>query len=300
MHGMKSDNEIWRFRNPFRKSMCHECGTVYESTSGECPKCHSQNDDERAFVESFKEMSPQTPARELILFALAFIGLSFISLMVGLALREIAGGVLLSAGLSGTSYTDGLTDFLSSSSYLSYTNFLSYLLALALSLLILGKSGLSAMMKKMASWKTALGLPFGIALMAISVIWSVISSAMGATTNDNQSAVNEIVLLYPTASLIIFGFVGPFVEECAYRIGLFGFLKRANAILAYVLSALVFGFIHMQDYGSLNEWLSFPGYALSGAFLCFIYHKFGFGASFTAHALNNVISIMSIILSEAA
>jgi len=290
--------KLFHFLNPFAKNVCPKCFDEYEKTLDRCPKCQKENED-REFVDTFENMLPQTPFKELLLFALVFLGLSLISLCVKYLLQEIASASLEANGLSGASLNSGLLSFTSSSAYLAFNNFLSYTLIFAIILLVLGKNTLLRMWKKTTgTWKTLLGFAFGIALMAISVIWSIISTALGATTNENQSAINDIVLLYPVMSIIIFGFVGPFVEECAYRIGLFGFFRRINILLAYLLSGLIFGFIHMHDLSSLNEWLSFPSYLLSGIFLCFVYDKFGFGASFIAHALNNVISVLSIIASS--
>jgi membrane protease YdiL (CAAX protease family) len=96
----------------------------------------------------------------------------------------------------------------------------------------------------------------------------------------------------PYLSLLVLGLVGPFCEELAYRVGLFGLTRRVNIYLAYFVASVVFGLIHMHDFTSVNEWLSFPDYLVAGAVLAVTYEKFGFGASYIAHATNNVFSLL--------
>lgn len=118
----------------------------------------------------------------------------------------------------------------------------------------------------------------------------------GGQSNQNQSNIVSIVQLYPFTSLIVFGLLGPFCEECTYRLGLMNLLKRVNTIFAYICSALFFAAIHF-DWGNVSsalEWINIPPYFFSGLVFAIIYDKFGFAASFLGHALNNIISVLMI------
>jgi membrane protease YdiL (CAAX protease family) len=96
------------------------------------------------------------------------------------------------------------------------------------------------------------------------------------------------------------------VEELTYRVGLFNAISSRNRIAAYVVSALVFGFLHFNiplnadgaiDQAKLiEEFINIPSYIVSGLVFGYIYEKEGFAGSSVAHITNNLISyILSII-----
>ena len=108
----------------------------------------------------------------------------------------------------------------------------------------------------------------------------------------------SVVSSYPAFSIIVLGIIGPICEEIGYRLGLFDLLKRCHIALAYVATALVFGFIHFDftQISSITEWINLPNYLISGAILCLTYDRFGFGASVLAHVFNNVLAIVLILV----
>ena len=146
-----------------------------------------------------------------------------------------------------------------------------------------------------------MGFIFVIVIYAFDILYGMlISKYTGGESNQNQNNVVSILTAYPALSIIILGLVGPFCEECTYRLGLFNVLKRWNSAIAYILSALIFGAIHFnwQNIGSAIEWLNLPPYIVSGLLFALAYDKFGFGASYLAHALNNTISCTLSIISS--
>ena len=151
-------------------------------------------------------------------------------------------------------------------------------------------------MKSFANLKILFGFVVGFAMIILSGIWSNIAIKLGASTNINQGAVEETIKASPLLAVLVTGLIAPFVEELTYRVGAFTFLKRINTVLAYVVVGALFGLIHIKDYGSLNEWLSYPSYLIAGLCLCFAYDKFGFGGSFLAHAMNNLLAVLSYLL----
>ena len=138
-------------------------------------------------------------------------------------------------------------------------------------------------------------------LISFSVLYSFVSTNLGATISNNQNLTMQIIKQYPSVGLIILGFVGPIVEELTYRLGLFSSIRKHNRIGAYLVVSLIFGLIHF-NFSSINtpnqlinELINFPSYALSGAILCFIYEKYGLENSILAHILNNLISVVQIM-----
>ena len=54
----------------------------------------------------------------------------------------------------------------------------------------------------------------------------------------------KLLTLLLVLGVILFGIIGPIVEEFGYRVGLFNFLNRTNKIIAYCACGLIFGLIH--------------------------------------------------------
>ena len=90
------------------------------------------------------------------------------------------------------------------------------------------------------------------------------------------------------------------------RVGLFTLAKRFNHVLAYIVTALVFGLIHFNwaAFGAgdsallINELLNLPDYVLAGLIMCALYDKCGFAASATAHIVNNCVSLGFMLLAQ--
>ena len=95
-----------------------------------------------------------------------------------------------------------------------------------------------------------------------------------------------------------------------YRVGLFSFLMRTKRWLAYMVTIIVFAFIHF-DFTSIltgiqtgvwdtliNEILNLPEYMMAGAVLCVLYDTCGLSASIIAHVGNNLFSIFLYIISS--
>jgi membrane protease YdiL (CAAX protease family) len=117
--------------------------------------------------------------------------------------------------------------------------------------------------------------------------------------NQNQAAIVRLVKDSPIISLVTFGLLGPIVEEWTYRLGLFQYLKSRNKWFAYLLTLTIFGLIHF-DFTSTNltnELLNLPIYLVAGAWFCFLYDRFGLQVAMSTHIFNNLLSVMSILIS---
>lgn len=139
-----------------------------------------------------------------------------------------------------------------------------------------------------------------VAMFAFNALYSAFLSIIKVTSSDNanESSLQSLQDVYPLTCLIIFGIVGPICEELTYRVGLFSLLKRKNKVVAYVVTILVFAFIHfnfsLDTKTLLNELLNLPYYMFAAAAFSFTYDKFGFAGSVTAHISNNLISLFLI------
>ena len=131
-------------------------------------------------------------------------------------------------------------------------------------------------------------------------VWGTILELLPITSSDNinESSLQTMRQVYPVASFMIFGLIGPICEEFTYRVGLFSFFKRINKWVAYVVTVVIFAFIHFNFSTDpnvlLNEVLNLPFYMFAAFAFSFTYDKFGLAGSLTAHVANNFISLSLI------
>ncbi len=277
----------------FSKRTCQECGCKCDPTLTSCPNCGAKNPDKRSL--SFKNFLHVNPLKEAGFIALGLFGLSilvfFVELIVLLIVRPSDQNAFLSSGKG-----------------LFWTYAFAYPLLFAAMGLLLWKDWKSVGVS-FKNWKAYVAGFIGYAvIMVFSIAYNLIINAIfeanGITMpgdNANQSNVVSMVLYGPAACMFIIGLIGPFSEELAYRVGLFGLASRLGKWVGYVLGIVVFAFIHFDftKIGSeaiLSELISLPNYLVSGAILCFLYDKFGICGSWVGHALNNLQSVVLIIV----
>lgn len=139
-----------------------------------------------------------------------------------------------------------------------------------------------------------------VSIFAFNILYNILVKSLYIPigNNANEESLESIEKVYPFVSMVIFGFVGPICEEITYRVGLFSSLRRKSRIMAYFITIIVFAFIHFnwstETPVLLNEVLNLPFYMFAAAAFSFVYDKYGFAASTTAHILNNVISILLV------
>ncbi len=280
----------------FRRNRCTSCGHTYEPTLAKCPYCGQENPDKEA--RRFANFLPVPAWKEAVFFGVGYFGLQLTVLLTELICIAAVG-----AGNSAA--------FLESGKGLFVIYAVAYPLVFVLQGFFLfgdwrwiGKS--------LSSWKPYVAGVVGfVAMMGANVVYNLIIqgifAASGAplpATNGNQTNVISMVLENPVACVFIIGLIGPFVEELCYRVGLFGFMNRFAKWAGYLVGILFFGFIHFDftalgnGEALLGEIIALPNYLGSAAVLCFLYDRFGFGASFTAHSLNNMLSIVEILISQ--
>ena len=281
----------------FHSEICTQCGKPFDPCRGKCPNCGKESVD-FAEVKGFQPLTPMGWGKELALFLTGWLGFQLIAFAIQLIALATSKGAFVSAGLTGASLKAALVSFEGSATFYEVVDFSAYVLLFCVMLVILDKD-LYRLTAKFKEGRAYYGLLCGAGVMFFSMIYGLLIQLTGLKgQSDNQTIIDTMVADSPLLCLVIFGLIGPFTEELAYRVGLFTFLKRVNVYLAYALTALIFASIHLDwgNLGSALEWAYFPDYAISGFLFCLIYDKFGFGASYLAHAENNFLGILFSIL----
>lgn len=192
-------------------------------------------------------------------------------------------------------------------------NTVVYLLMFAIFIAIVNvdfKNLLKSYKSKWALFGALIGLA---AILTFNRFYSTaISFFYHMSDNDNETSLNNIIVVYPIISLFVFGIVGPVVEELTYRVGLFESLKKIckSKVPAYIVTMLIFALIHFafdsvttfimtgDSAYMINELLNLPLYLGAAFVFTFLYDKIGFAASTNCHIFNNLLSVgLTIILS---
>ena len=166
------------------------------------------------------------------------------------------------------------------------------------------------------SFKNSKAFLAGLIGLAIIYIFNILYSNIvdvfyPLTPNNNETSLDNIIVVYPILSYLIFGLVGPIVEELTYRVGLFDTCRKISKsrVLAYVITMIVFAFIHFE-FGSvtkllngdptlfINEILNMPKYLFAAATFVYLYEKYGLAGSLSCHVFNNFLSISFVIINS--
>ncbi|MCR4562090.1 MAG: CPBP family intramembrane metalloprotease [Bacilli bacterium] len=291
----------------FKRQQCDKCGKEHDSALTECPNCGAPSGRD-PLTDPFKNMTPLGYKREILFFAIGLFGIQLIAAIVQIIALTIAKEGYIIAGFTGASLSAAMQEFTNSGLYYTIVEVFAYLTCFLIIIALLD-SDFWRLMRRFKDKRVLLGLAIGVGNILFAILYIRLISLGGfGSSNDNQDALNKIIKEAPLLSVIIFGLVGPFCEEVAYRVGLFGFLKRINTWFAYGVSALIFGLIHMQLIGvssngiyfnfSVQNLITLPIYLVGGISLSLAYDKFGFGAALLAHMTNNLYNVIATIIAN--
>lgn len=96
-------------------------------------------------------------------------------------------------------------------------------------------------------------------------------------------------------------FMAPIVEECMFRAGIFGTLRRYSRWAAYLVAALAFSLYHVWSYALADPvyWLYFIQYVPVSLLLCRVYERTNsIWGSIFFHMLVNYIAMNALKLLE--
>jgi hypothetical protein len=231
--------------------------------------------------------------KQLLLFFLGWIGLLGFAILFSAVFGFILPFILT---------LEETEIFLNSNLFFSYVNSLTYVTLFMIGMILIWPYLRTTFIPALFSGQWWLGLPFTFAILLTSFGLVSLYDALGIQLQDNQNQAAIVMLVKdsPIISLITFGFLGPIVEEWTYRLGLFQYLKGRSKWLAYLVTLTIFGLIHF-DFSTTNltnELFNLPIYLVAGAWFCFLYDRFGLKVAMATHIFNNLLSVMSILLSS--
>lgn len=278
-----------RIIEKFKPIVCEHCQKKVDPTAFDCPHCGQTLPNQEA-KRSFLHDVHCGWGRNLACFLTGWAGMQLFAILVSLVLQT---------AMKVTKDSDAALK----ATYSMAVQCVVYG-TLFVGLILILLPYLKELLRSFKGWKPYVaGFVGFIAMIAINVIMGLITRAInpGTTANENQQAVVSMTKSFPLLSIIFFGIIGPICEEITYRVGLFSLAKRVHRILGYVIVPIIFGLIHFdfnsigQDY-FVNEILNLPTYMLGGLTLTFLYDKFGFAASTTAHIFNNLFATLGQLM----
>jgi membrane protease YdiL (CAAX protease family) len=142
-----------------------------------------------------------------------------------------------------------------------------------------------------------LALKLYLVIMVLNIIMGLFITEQGA----NQEAINNMIQDSPYTQFIAVVIFAPIMEEIIFRFVIFRSLLHKNRILAYVVSSLIFGSVHLimsVFQGSLaQDIVLLPVYTMLGAVFAFAYDYTGkLSAPIVAHMLTNLVAFLPMIL----
>jgi membrane protease YdiL (CAAX protease family) len=146
--------------------------------------------------------------------------------------------------------------------------------------------------------KVGFGILCGFAVAGLCLLMGILRTyVFEIEVNSNQISGAEGILAQPFRYFISACIIAPILEEIIFRGIIFGLFAKINRILAYIVSSLAFALLHM-DFSAhwISEAFGFAIYFLSALIFAFAYEKKGITASVPAHATNNIISFLAILI----
>ena len=261
---------------------CSNCHAYYDPTLKKCPICHKGNElyELRRVPKNVLFFHP-TIQIALFLIGFAYGGMFLTEFIAALfvvgfgAEKELANALL---------------------------NFITYFLLFGVLIFVCLISRMRLFVKSfIRPFDYLFGLAYAGAMIGAVLLIGFITSHFYQDTNANQTAIVNMIHNYPILAGVVICFLGPVVEELAYRVGLYSFLRRINIIPAMIVTAIIFAFIHF-DFTAENmvaELWSLPSYLACGVLLSLAYEHRGPACAITAHIAYNVTSMVIVLLESA-
>ena len=259
---------------------CPQCGNRYDKTLSKCPSCQYDNDIalSRHFNKNVVFLQPGVQIG-LFLLGFSYVGMLGIEILLSIfiPLDNLLGKTLLT----------GLT----------YIILFVSLLAIA----ILDRKFIFAKkFTRLVDYLFGFGYA-GILILVGNYLPYLISwlskVPIEELNNTNQETAIDMIKYYPIFSFFFITILGPVCEEITYRVGLYSFLKRINTIFAFLVTVIIFAFIHFSFKSETMkiELLTMPIYIVLGLMLTLAYEHRGPACSITAHIVYNGFAFFSIL-----
>lgn len=147
-------------------------------------------------------------------------------------------------------------------------------------------------------WTVCLGLVGFYGLNELS--YRVLDTVLSGLTNLNDITISAQIHDAPRSTALIIIFLAPFVEEVLFRGYVFGNIRGSNRIAAYIVSCLLFAFLHVWQFAvvsqSLTYFLLMLQYLVPGLVLAWAYEHSGtLWGSILLHMCVNALSVWTIL-----
>ncbi len=127
----------------------------------------------------------------------------------------------------------------------------------------------------------------------------VFSLVVANQTNLNDVTISAQIADAPRSTILIVVFLAPFVEETLFRGYVFGNLREHSRVAAYIVSCLLFAFLHVWQFAvvsrSLTYFLLMLQYLVPGLVLAWAYERSGtLWGSILLHAAVNALAVWAM------
>ncbi len=129
------------------------------------------------------------------------------------------------------------------------------------------------------------------------LLYRVFRLLVSSQTNLNDVPISAQVADAPQSTLLIIIFLAPFVEEALFRGYVFGNLRDHSRAAAYIVSCLLYAFLHVWQFAmvdrSLSCFLLMIQYLAPGAVLAWCYERSGtLWGSVLVHCFASALTVL--------
>lgn len=144
----------------------------------------------------------------------------------------------------------------------------------------------------------------GIGLVAFyglnELVWRIFQLLGLGRTNLNDQAILARIGSAPYSTIFILVFLAPIVEEAVFRGYIFGNLRESSRVAAYLISCLLFAFLHVWQFVVVNHdfmyLLVMAQYLVPGLVMAWTFERSGsLWGSILLHCIVNGLSVWSIV-----
>lgn len=176
-------------------------------------------------------------------------------------------------------------------------NIIAYIITLCLAIYVHKKPKIKFEKTKYnKTWIRRLGIVIAGLFLIISFDYMIKALAYSSgISSANQQELVQSIKNVPFKSLITIIIIGPIFEETIFRRCLITFTNEKTILTSYIISALIFGIMHMANTSFLNPVIIMyivPGLAFGAIYI--ITRKLEY--SIIAHVLYNFLAALPIIL----
>lgn len=130
--------------------------------------------------------------------------------------------------------------------------------------------------------------------------YRVLRLVLSGHTNLNDVTISAQIADAPRSTFLIVVFLAPFVEEVLFRGYVFGNLREHSRTAAYLISCLLFAFLHVWQFAvverSLSYFLLMLQYLVPGLVLAWCYERSGtLWGSILLHAFVNALAVWTVL-----